>query len=295
MRAQVLDERVFRRHIARVPLRLNGRDDGASRVRVARDDAREPLLVDGRDDALRSGRREAGADERGVAHRRMDDATVSHTRHGHVGRVARAPACDREGRASVRTLIANVTRANPHVSGAPDLSAGFDDDPFAGLKPAVPCEPLSGARRYCREDAARILSGTAAKRADVVRTEIRVAHDQIDLFSRDIQLARDGFCQRRRVVLAHVDLAGERGHAACRADVQPRPALRRPGAAALLVHVLRLLGRQHHDETVTQPSEPISISRLAEIPRDSATDGESFVVRAGLVAGRRRIVSAGAQ
>ncbi len=63
--------------------------------------------------------------------------------------------------------------------------------------------------------------GAAAKRASVKRGQSRVGHDHADAGEGNAQLIGDGLSQFRSNVLADLSLAGEGGHAAIFADVQP--------------------------------------------------------------------------
>ena len=99
---------------------------------------------------------------------------------------------------------------------------------------------------------------TAAERPCVVGAEVGVAHDEPDVAERDADRLGQDDRQAGPVVLAGVDLAGERGHDPVAADVEPRPRRRRPAAGPV--------GLEDDDQTVGQDLEPVALGGRGHVP-----------------------------
>lgn len=89
-------------------------------------------------------------------------------------------------------------------------------------------QDLAGTRRGRARRRPRVDHRAAAERAHIERAHVGVAHDHAHGGERHPQLVGHQLRQGRAVVLADVDLAGERRDGAVRADVAPGAAVSKP-------------------------------------------------------------------
>ncbi len=79
-------------------------------------------------------------------------------------------------------------------------------------------QDAAGLGRRLAQGRPEVLGAARAERARVVRAEVRVAHDHVHGLERDVELLGQHHGQGGHDALAHLDLAGEAGHPAVRAD-----------------------------------------------------------------------------
>ena len=146
--------------------------------------------------------------------------------------------------------------------------AGRDDVGLAGddLQPAFAGgdgQRRAREGRHLGQGAAGVGHRATPERAHVVRAEIGVTHREANAAQGNPQPLSDEEPQRGAVVLADVNLAGERGHRSVARDVQP-------GATAGGPRARRDRGRGQHDhEAITQDVEPLAPLGLGHVPRPS--------------------------
>ena len=142
--------------------------------------------------------------------------------------------------------------------GFEDLQPAQAGEQFTVAEPAPVLggqvqQDLAGPGGRPAQPLPRLRQGPAAERAVVRRAQVGVPLDQVDRAGIEAQLLRDQQPEGRAVVLAHVDLAGERGRRAGRGDVHPGPAD---------------AGRRgpHHDQPVAQDVEVLPVPRVTPVP-----------------------------
>ena len=117
-------------------------------------------------------------------------------------------------------------------------------------------------RGQANEDAARfgrglaqsrpeILDAPRPERAGVIGAEGRIAHDHVDRGERHVELLGQHHLERREGALAHLDLAGETGHAVIGADLEVGVGVVGITLAALsaLLTVQAVADRENDEET----------------------------------------------